>query len=514
MCFALFMIMLDNTIVNVALPSIQRSLHTSPETLQWTIDAYVLTFAALILLGGKLGDRFGRKRMFLVGLVIFTLASAACAQATGDTQLVAFRAVQGAGAALLNPLSLSILVAAFPRKQLPTAIGIWAGVSALGLSAGPLVGGFLVERVSWSAVFWVNVPIGAIAAIVCLWAVTESRDTEHRHLDVIGTVLVTTGLFALVVALIGTNSSGWTSVRTLGLVTAAAILIALFLAWEHHNREPMVPLTFFLRPAFSTSTIVSLLVGFAFIGVLYLIVLYFQNVMGYSPLQAGVRTLPLTLTQALTAANAGRLNRMLGPRTKMTVGMLLLSAGLLGLSQIHVTTSYSTIWPFQVLLGLGMGLVMPAVAAAGMAAVDSEQSGVASGVINASRQVGGALGIAVLGSIAATITRTDWHQQLAQLPPATQAKAAHLTALAVGGQGTPIAAAAGRPAELAALTAFVDGTRGALLASAALALIASAVAFAGLRQRPVTPARDSAADGLAHQAGGASHSMPVNATQS
>ncbi len=517
MCFALFMIMLDNTIVNVALPSIQRALHTSPETLQWTIDAYVLTFAALILFGGKLGDRFGRKRVFLVGLGIFTLASAACANATTDTQLVAFRAVQGAGAALLNPLSLSILVAAFPRKRLPTAIGIWAGVSALGLSAGPLVGGFLVERVSWSAVFWVNVPIGAIAALVCLWAVTESRDTRHRHLDVVGTALVTTGLFALVVALIGTNSDGWTSASTLGLLAAAAVLIALFIAWEHRNREPMVPLGFFRRPAFSTSSVVSLLVGFAFIGVLYLIVLYFQNVMGYSPLEAGIRTLPLTLTQALTAANAGRLDRMLGARTKMSGGMLLLSAGLFGLSQIHVTTSYNAIWPFQVLLGLGMGLVMPAVAAAGMAAVDPEQSGIASGVINASRQVGGALGIAVLGSIAATITRSDWQQQLSQLPPATHAKAAHLTALVVGGQGRPIAAAAGRPAELAALASFVDGTRGALLTSSALALIASAVAFAGLRRRPGTAAcepREGAADGLAHKAGTVSHPTPVSVTPS
>ncbi len=517
MCFALFMIMLDNTIVNVALPSIQRALHTSPETLQWTIDAYVLTFAALILFGGKLGDRFGRKRVFLVGLGIFTLASAACANATTDTQLVAFRAVQGAGAALLNPLSLSILVAAFPRKRLPTAIGIWAGVSALGLSAGPLVGGFLVERVSWSAVFWVNVPIGVIAAVVCLWAVTESRDTRHRHLDVVGTALVTTGLFALVVALIGTNSDGWTSASTLGLLAAAAVLIALFIAWEHHTREPMVPLGFFQRPAFSTSSVVSLLVGFAFIGVLYLIVLYFQNVMGYSPLEAGIRTLPLTLTQALTAANAGRLDRMLGARTKMSGGMLLLSAGLFGLSQIHVTTSYNAIWPFQVLLGLGMGLVMPAVAAAGMAAVDPEQSGIASGVINASRQVGGALGIAVLGSIAATITRSDWQQQLSQLPPATHAKAAHLTALVVGGQGRPIAAAAGRPAELAALASFVDGTRGALLTSSALALIASAVAFAGLRRRPGTAAcepREGAADGLAHKAGTVSHPTPVSVTPS
>jgi EmrB/QacA subfamily drug resistance transporter len=500
MCFALFMIMLDNTIVNVALPSIQRSLHTTAETLQWTIDAYVLTFAVLILLGGKLGDRFGRKRMFLIGLGIFTLASAACAQATTDTQLIAFRAVQGVGAALLNPLSLSILVAAFPRKQLPTAIGIWAGVSALGLSAGPVVGGFLVERASWSAVFWVNVPVGAVAAIVCLWAVTESRDERHRHLDVVGTALVTTGLFTLVVALIRTSADGWTSPATVGLLIAAAVSLALFVAWEHRNREPMVPLRFFRRPTFATSTTVSLLVGFAFIGVLYLVVLYLQNVKGYSPLQAGLRTLPLTLTQAATAANAGKLDRRFGARTKMSVGMLLLAAGLFGLAQIHVTTSYNLIWPFQVLLGLGMGLAMPAVAAAGMAAVDPDQSGIASGVINASRQVGGALGIAVLGSIAATITRTDWQQQLSQLPPATHAKAVHLTTLVLGGQGKPIAAAAGRPAEFAALTAFVDGTRGALLTSSVLALVASAVAAAGLRRERPCVAGSEPLDSIAERA--------------
>ena len=482
MCFALFMIQLDNTIVQVALPSIQRALHTTPETLQWTIDAYVLTFAVLILFGGKLGDRFGRKRMFLIGLAIFTLASAACAQATTDMQLVAFRAVQGSGAALLAPLSLSILVTAFPRKQLPTAIGIWAGIAGIGLSAGPLLGGFLVERVSWSAVFWVNVPIGAIAAAVCLWAVAESRDEQRRRLDVVGTGLVTAGLFALVFALIGTNSHAWASVRTLGLLAAAVALLGLFVAWEHRNADPMVPLRFFLRPAFSTSSSVSLLVGFAFIGVLYLIVLYLQNVKGYSPLEAGVRTLPLSATQALTAANAGRLDRRLGVRVKMTAGMLLLSGGLLGLAQMHVGSSYDLIWPFEALIGLGMGLAMPAVSAAGMAAVDGNQSGIASGVINASRQVGGSLGIAVLGAVAATLARTDWQHQLSMMAPAAQAKAAHLTTLVLGGQGKLIAALAGRPAQTAGLESFVHGLRGALLASSALTLIASAVAFVGLRR--------------------------------
>jgi EmrB/QacA subfamily drug resistance transporter len=483
LCFAQFMTTLDTTIVNVALPSIQRELHTVPESLQWTIGAYVLTTAVLIPLGGKLGDRFGRKRMFLVGLTIFTLASAACALATTDEQLVVFRAVQGIGGALLSPLSLSILVAAFPRERLPTAIGIWAGVSGLGLSAGPLIGGFLVEHFSWSAVFWVNVPIGAITAAVCFWAVRESRDEQRHHLDIIGTGLVTAGLFALVVAVIGTNSHAWTSERTLGLLAAAAVLAAVFAAWEHRNADPMVPLRFFLRAAFSTSTTVALLVGFAFVGVLYLIVLYLQNVKGYSPLHAGERTLPLTVTQVLVAGNAGRLDRWLGARVKMSLGMLLLSGGLLGLAQVHVASPYDLIWPFLVLLGLGMGLAIPAVSATGMAAVDGDQSGIASGVINSARRVGGALGIAVLGSIAATLARTDWHRQLSLLPPATQAKATHLTRLVLDGQGKVIGGLAGRPAQEAALESFVHGLRGALLASSALTLIASAVALVGLRRR-------------------------------
>src|SRR3954452_19357152 len=194
MCFALFMIMLDNTVVNVALPSIQRDLRTTPENLEWTVNAYIVTFAALILLGGKLGDRFGRKPMFLLGLTIFTAASAACALSGTDTALIWSRVAQGVGAALMNPLSLSIIVSAFPREQIPTAIGIWAGVSGLGLASGPLVGGFLVEHVDWSAVFWINVPIGIVAAAVTVWAVADSRDRTTRALDVVGTGLVSAAL--------------------------------------------------------------------------------------------------------------------------------------------------------------------------------------------------------------------------------------------------------------------------------------------------------------------------------
>ncbi|MDX6628406.1 MAG: hypothetical protein QOH00_652, partial [Gaiellales bacterium] len=267
MCFALFMIMLDNTVVNVALPSIQKDLKTTPENLEWTINAYFLSFAALILLGGKLGDRFGRKKIFLVGLGIFTLSSAACALATSDTGLISARVVQGVGAALMNPLSLSIIVDAFPRHQIPTAIGIWAGISGLGLAIGPLLGGFLVEHVSWSAVFWINVPIGVIAAAATLWTVHESRDPNARRFDIVGTILVTFGLFSLVWALIRTNSHSWMSGQTIGFLVAAVVLIAAFIKWESRHADPMIPLSFFRRRSFDVAISSVALVGFAMFGI-------------------------------------------------------------------------------------------------------------------------------------------------------------------------------------------------------------------------------------------------------
>jgi EmrB/QacA subfamily drug resistance transporter len=494
MCFALFMIMLDNTIVNVALPSIQRDLKTSPANLQWTIDAYILTFAALILLGGKLGDRFGRKRIFLVGLGIFTLASMLCALATSDSELIAARAFQGVGGALLNPLSLSIIASTFPRKQLPTAIGIWAGVSGLGLAVGPVAGGLLVEQVSWSAVFWINVPIGLVAVLVTLWAVSESKDPSTRHLDLTGTTLVTAGLAALVWALIKAGSHGWGSGYTLGFLGGAIALLALFIFWERRVDDPMLPLSFFRRRVFSVANAVVALVGFGMFGVIFFVSLYFQNVLDYSPLQAGVRSLPMTMMLMALAPLAGKINARIGPRLQLTIGMLLSSAGLFGLSRIGVHSSYNAIWPFYALMGAGLSFSMPAVSATGMAAVDPRKAGVASGVINASRQVGGALGIAVLGSLGAALTRSSWNDRLATLPAAVQSKLGGAGELVIGGQGAAVGRIAGPQAQAAAAAAFVHGVNGALLCGGALMLLAAVVAYFGLwgfkmpvqQEQPVT----------------------------
>jgi len=480
MCFALFMIMLDNTIVNIALPSIQRDLHASSANLQWTIDAYILTFAALILLGGKLGDRYGRKRMFIVGLGIFTLSSMLCALSSSDSELIAARALQGVGAALLNPLSLSIIASTFPRKQLPTAIGIWAGVSGLGLAVGPLVGGLLVEKASWSAVFWVNVPIGVIAVLVTIWAVHESRDPSTSNLDLPGTTLITLGLAALVWALIKSGEHGWGSAYTLGFMAAAVVLLGAFVWWERRIADPMLPLAFFRKRAFSVASAVVSLVGFGMFGVIFYITLYFQNVQGYSPLQAGVRSLPMTMMLMAVAPLAGKLNATLGPRLQLTVGMLLSSAGLFGLSLIEVHSSYNAIWPFYALMGAGLAFAMPAVSSTGMAAVDPRKAGVASGVINASRQVGGALGIAVLGSVGASLTRSRWNDTLPTLSADAQAKLAGKGDLVLGGQGALLGRIAGPEAKAASLDAFMHGVTGALLCGGALMLLAAVVAYVGL----------------------------------
>jgi EmrB/QacA subfamily drug resistance transporter len=499
MCFALFMIMLDNTIVNVALPSIQHELKPTPENLEWTVNAYILVFATLILLGGKLGDRFGRKRIFMLGLVVFTLSSMACALSQTDTQLIGFRAVQGVGGALLNPLSLSILVAVFPRKQLPQAIGIWAGISGLGLAIGPLLGGFLTQHFSWSAVFWVNVPIGVVALGVTAWAVVESRDPAARSLDIVGTVLISASLFSLTYGLIKTANHAWLGTYTLSFIAVSVVLGALFVVWESRVSDPMIPLGFFRIRAFTVSSVVVALVGVALFGVIYFLTLYFQNVRGYDPIQAGLRTLPTTMMILFVAPIGGRLSGRVGPRWLMTVGMFAASIGLFGLSFVSVDSSYNAIWPFQVLMGAGMALTMPAVSATGMAAVDRTKAGIASGVINASRQVGGALGIAVLGGIGTTLAASSWADRISGLPPALHAQAEQLVPLVQGGQGKQILAIThSQTAQANALEAFVHGVDRALLTGAGLTFAAALVAMIGLRH--LRPAADEAPAGQSAEA--------------
>jgi len=481
MCFGLFMIMLDTTIVNVALPAIQEKLDATPSTLEWTINAYVLSFAVLILLGGKLGDRFGRKRMFMAGLGIFTVMSALCALSPTAGWLVAFRAGQGVGAALMNPLSLSILVATFDRRRLGTAIGIWAGISALALAIGPVIGGVLVQHVGWSAVFWINVPIGVIGALVTASAVAESRDPGALTLDLPGVALITAGLFCVVWGLIETTSHAWASAYTIGFLAGGLALVAAFVAWERRAATPMIPLGFFRHRAFSVPNMVVAFVGLAMFGVIFFITLYFQNVKGWSPTEAGLRTLPLTLMVIGIGPLAGKLQERFSARGLMSLGMVLTTGGLAGLSQLQVDSSYNDIWPFYVLVGAGLALTMPTTSATAMNAVDRTKSGIASGVVNASRQVGAALGIAILGAVGATLTSRAWSDKIASLPADLHARAQAAEQLVIGGQGKVIGKVAGPLAERAALDSFVQGVHGAMWVGAALTFCAAIAAFVGLR---------------------------------
>jgi EmrB/QacA subfamily drug resistance transporter len=384
----------------------------------------------------------------------------------------------------MNPLTLSILVAAFPRQELGTAIGIWAGVSALALAIGPVLGGVLVEHVGWSAVFWINLPVGIVGMLVTLWAVAESRDPTTLSLDLPGIGLITGGLFLLVWGLIETNDHSWTSAYTIGFLLAAVVVLGAFVAWEARAENPMVPLEFFRRAAFSAPVILVVFVGLALFGVVYFITLYFQNVKGWSPQRAGLAALPLTTMVMFIGPWAGKLQERFSPRQLMTTGMLMLTGGLIGLSQIQVDTSYNAIWPFYVLMGAGLALTMPTTSATAMAAVDPRKAGVASGVVNSARQVGAAVGLAVLGAVAATLATRQWEDDLSTLSPALQARGQAAEELVIGGQGRVIGRIAGPAAQDSALQSFVTGVQGAMWVAAALTFAAALTAFIGLRGTP------------------------------
>jgi EmrB/QacA subfamily drug resistance transporter len=401
--FGLFMIMLDNTIVNVALPSIQSSLHLKISELEWVVTGYALTFGALMLTGGKLADLMGRRLIFVAGLVIFTLSSLACGLAGTATVLIAARVVQGVGAALMNPATLSIITVTFPPRQRGTAIGIWAGVSALALAIGPLVGGLITEHINWNWIFFINVPVGALGILAAFAFIDESRDTSHEQRpDVPGLVTSALGLFALSYALIEANSYGWTSARILVAFAIAAASLAAFVLLELHQRLPMLELSLFRNRGFAGANAVMLLVGLAMFGVFFYVSLYVQQVLGYSPTQAGASFLPWTVLIILIAPRAGKLSDRIGPRPLVTFGMVVLAGSLFWFSQLGVSESFWSLLPGMLLGGVGMGVAMAPVTAAAMSSVRPDKAGVGSAVLNSMRQVGGSLGIAIMGAIVAS----------------------------------------------------------------------------------------------------------------
>jgi EmrB/QacA subfamily drug resistance transporter len=446
--FGLFMIMLDNTVVNVALPTIQRELGAGLSELEWVVSGYALTFAALMLTGGKLADLFGRRRVFVIGLAVFSGSSLACALAPSPGFLIGARIVRGAGAALMNPATLSIISAAFPPRQRGTAIGIWAGVSALALAIGPLVGGLLTEHVGWSAIFYINVPIGLVAIAASFLLIDESKDmTVEQRPDVPGLLASAVGLFAVTYGLIEANSYGWGSGRIVGAFALAAVALAAFVLLERHQRAPMLDLALFRNGTFAGANLLLLLVALAVFGVFFFLSLYMQNILGYSPVKTGAAFLPMTGLIMVIAPLAGRISDRSGSRWLLTGGMTLVAAQLLYFSTLGVHEAFWSLVPGMLLGGAGLGAAMAPATAAGLSGVSVDKAGVGSAVLNSSRQLGGSLGIALMGAIMT-------HE--------------------IGGRSTP--------------TAFVDGLSVALEVGAGIAVVGALIAFALVRPHVPTDA--------------------------
>ena len=399
--FGLFMIMLDNTVVNVALPSIQRELGADLSELEWIVTGYALTFASLMLVGGKVADAYGRRRIFVFGIVVFTIASLLCGLADSSEMLIGARVLQGAGAALMNPATLSIIAATFPPRERGTAIGIWAGTSALALAIGPLVGGLITEHLDWSWIFFVNVPIGVLGIVASYLFIDESRDETHAGLDLPGLTTSAFGLFALTYALIEANTYGWTSARIIGAFVIAGVSLASFVLIERHRPEAMLPIELFRNGTYTGANLVVLLVALAMFGVFFFVSLYMQNILGYSAVQTGAAFLPMTVLIILFAPLAGKMSDRIGSRGLMTAGMLLVALQLTLFSRLSADASFWNLLPALMVGGVGMALTMTPSAAAATRAVPVDKSGVGAAVLNSARQVGGTMGIAIMGAIMA-----------------------------------------------------------------------------------------------------------------
>jgi EmrB/QacA subfamily drug resistance transporter len=454
-CVAQFMVILDATIVNVALPSIQADLNMAEGDLQWIVNAYTLTFGGFLLLGGRAGDLLGRKRVFLAGVLVFTVASFLNGLADSSTTLILARGLQGLGAALISPAALSIITTTFEEgPQRNKAMGIWAAIATGGAAAGLLAGGLLVEFFSWPWIFFVNVPVGIAAGLAALRFVPESRDAGHETYDIPGAVTVTAGLIALVYGIVSTEQEGWTSPETLGFLALAVVLLAAFVVIERRSPEPLVRLSIFRVRTLRAANVVMLVVASGLFAMFFFNTLYIQRVLGFSPLEAGLAFLPFTVGIAVGAWLSQGLMRRLGLRTTAGIGLVLGSAGMLALLTIDRDGSYlADVLPMMIPLSIGMGLTFVPVTLLATSGLQADVAGLASGLFNTSQQVGGALGLAILSTIA--VNRTD--DELAALP------------------GAP------NPIQLG--DALVSGFKGAFLGGAVLLLAGLVLLLTLLKQR-------------------------------
>jgi EmrB/QacA subfamily drug resistance transporter len=396
---AIFMLLLDITVVNVALPDIQRSLHSSFEDLQWVVNAYSLTLAAFLLTAGATADLIGRRRVFVMGLIVFTASSAVCGLSTTPLMLNLARAVQGTGGAMMFATSLALIAQAFHGKERGIAFGVFGGVIGAAVAIGPVVGGVITSGIGWEWIFFVNVPIGIAAVFLTLNQVSESRDPNAKGVDWIGLITFSGALFLFVFALIQGNEKGWGSTRIVGFLIGAAVLLVVFLIAEHRQARPMLDLTLFRRPAFAGASIVAFAVSASMFSMFLYLTLYIQDVLGYDPLQAGLRFLPITLMTFVVAPFSGKLSVRVPVRLLLGVGMLCVSGGLLAMTAVDPSSGWTTLIPGFLLAGFGVGTINPPLASTAIGVVHYSRSGMASGINNTFRQVGIATGIAGLGAV-------------------------------------------------------------------------------------------------------------------
>jgi EmrB/QacA subfamily drug resistance transporter len=482
---SLLVIGLDNTILNVALPTLQSELGSTGSQLQWIVDAYMLVFAGLLLTAGALGDRFGRKRALAFGLTVFGLGSGLSALATSPSMLIATRALMGIGGAFIMPSTLSIITAVFPPDERPKAIGAWAAVSGLGIAIGPVAGGYLIEHASWHAIFLVNLPFVAAALIAGHFLIPESKDPAAPRLDLPGFALSIAGLTTLVWAIIEAPSRGWTDGTIVGAFAVAAAILAGFLAWELRAGEPMLDVRLFRNPRFSGASGAITFVFFALMGSMFFLTQYLQGVLGYSALEAGLRVSPIAVGLIIGGPVSAKLAARVGTNLVVAGGLVLVASGLMIATQFEVGTAYELVLAHLLVMGFGMGMAMAPATDSVMGSVPLEKASVGSAVNDTTRTTGGALGVAILGSLLASRYRGDMDDAVAGLPH----HAADLAGDSLGG-GLAIAHKLGSP-ELAdaAHTAFVSGMHVAALGAAVVALAGAVIALVVIpgRERVRTP---------------------------
>jgi EmrB/QacA subfamily drug resistance transporter len=489
LCLSLVVLGMDNTILNVTLPTLARDLGATASQLQWMVDAYILVFAGLLLTMGALGDRFGRKLALNAGLLVFVAGSVASAVAGSPEVLIATRAAMGIGAALIMPSTLSIITNLFPAKERGRAIGIWAGVAGLGIVLGPVIGGWLLERFWWGSVFLVNLPVVALAILAGWPLVPESRDPTATPLDPIGAGLSIAALVGLVYGIIQAPEDGWSDPLILGAFSVAAVLSAAFIWWERRVGHPMLPMELFGNPRFSVASGAITMVFFALFGSVFLLTQHLQFVLGYTPLQAGVRILPVA-TLIIAAPLAARLTERVGTKLVVVAGLLLVAGALWLLSTVEISDGYGLVAGALALLGAGMGLTMAPATESIMGSLPLAKAGVGSAMNDTTRQVGGALGVAVLGSILASSYGAAIQPTLRSAPPPVAQAAGD----SVGAAATIAAqlGPAGQGLLDAARSAFIQGMGDAVQVGAGVAAVAALLVllFLPARGKEETPVRE------------------------